>query len=84
MEKEYPVKLLATRQVTPDVMASPINYTGSSPGYLHTRIDRSFLQEQITNFHQPFYICGPDQMVIDLSSTLQELGANPESLVFEK
>ncbi|HLZ88748.1 MAG TPA: FAD-binding oxidoreductase [Puia sp.] len=52
--------------------------------YLHARIDKHFLQEQITDFRQPFYVCGPDQMVIDLSNTLKELGADPEFLVFEK
>jgi ferredoxin-NADP reductase len=56
----------------------------STPGYLHTRIDKNFLKEQITNFKQPFYICGPDQMVADLTDTLKELGADPESVVFEK
>ena len=56
----------------------------NAPGYLHTRIDKKFLQSQITDFKQPFYICGPDQMVKDLGDTLQSLGANPESVVFEK
>jgi ferredoxin-NADP reductase len=53
-------------------------------GYLHTRIDKTFLQHQLTDFKQPFYICGPDAMVRDLSDDLQELGANPEAVVFEK
>ncbi|GGB00147.1 flavodoxin reductase [Puia dinghuensis] len=53
-------------------------------GYLHTRIDKKFLKEQITDFRQPFYVCGPDQMVIDLNDILKGLGATPEYLVFEK
>lgn len=56
----------------------------NTPGYLHTKIDKTFLKEQITDFKQPFYICGPDQMVADLNNTLKELGADPESVVFEK
>jgi ferredoxin-NADP reductase len=55
-----------------------------TPGYLHSRIDKAFLKEHISNFKQPFYVCGPDQMVKDLSDALQELGASAESVVFEK
>lgn len=53
-------------------------------GYFHARIDKTFLKDQITDFKQPFYICGPDAMVAELNNTLKELGANPESVVFEK
>jgi ferredoxin-NADP reductase len=58
--------------------------TPRSEGYLHTRINKTFLKEQISDFKQPFYICGPDAMVAELNNTLKELGANPESVVFEK
>jgi ferredoxin-NADP reductase len=54
------------------------------PIYPHTRLDRNFLKGHVTDFSQPFYICGPDQMVKDLTDTLQSLGATPESVVFEK
>lgn len=47
-------------------------------------IDKNFLTREIKDFHKPFYICGPDKMVSDISATLTGLGANPESLVFEK
>jgi len=53
-------------------------------GYFHGRIDKHFLEEQISDFHQPFYICGPDEMVQELSQTLNALGAKPEGLVIEK
>jgi len=53
-------------------------------GYFHGRIDRRFLQDQIADFRQPFYVCGPDQMVNELSGLLADLGAAPESLVIEK
>ena len=66
------------------VSASFILTNDNTTGYLHTRINKKFLQEQVSNFNQPFYICGPDQMVADLNDTLKELGANPEALVFEK
>jgi ferredoxin-NADP reductase len=47
-------------------------------------IDKNFLQSEIADFKKPFYVCGPDKMVSDISDTLKELGADPESVVFEK
>lgn len=47
-------------------------------------IDRAFLEEHVADFSQEFYVCGPDQMVKDLSGSLRSLGADPESIVFEK
>jgi ferredoxin-NADP reductase len=47
-------------------------------------IDKYFLESEISDFKKPFYICGPDKMVSDISGTLIELGAHPESVVFEK
>ena len=52
--------------------------------YDHRKIDKAFLREQIKNFSQNFYICGPDQFVKDITDTLQELGAKADSVVFEK
>jgi ferredoxin-NADP reductase len=53
-------------------------------GYLHGRIDKRFLKDQISDFKQPFYICGPDDMVKDLSDLLKDMGASLESVIFEK
>src|ERR1700722_6891668 len=60
--------------------------TRESPSgpYLHGRIDTSFLQERVTDFSQPFYICGPDDMVRELTDTLKEMHASAESLIFEQ
>ena len=55
-----------------------------SDKYDHRKIDKAFLQEQIKNFSQNFYICGPDQFVKDITDALQELGAKADSVVFEK
>lgn len=57
---------------------------GKAEGYYQGRIDKRFLREQISDFRQPFYICGPDAMVAELSATLEEMGAEPEGLVVEK
>ncbi len=52
--------------------------------YDHRKIDKAFLQDQIKNINQNFYVCGPDQFVKDVISALGELGAKADSVVFEK
>lgn len=47
-------------------------------------IDKSFLKSSIQDFTKNFYICGPDKMVSAISTTLTELGAKPDAVVFEK
>jgi len=53
-------------------------------GYEHGRIDEGFLKARVRNFKQPFYICGPDEMVKDVAGLLEGMGASAEGLVFEK
>ena len=48
------------------------------------RIDREFLKSNIRDFGQRFYVCGPDKMVADIKAALEQLGAKPDALVFEK
>ena len=55
-----------------------------SGDYMNGYIDKRFLTKHIHDFSKPFYICGPDKMVNDLSATLTELGANPDAVIFEK
>ncbi|HZZ76562.1 MAG TPA: flavodoxin reductase, partial [Puia sp.] len=52
--------------------------------YLNGRINEKFLKEQIADFNRHFYICGPDPMVAELVSAVQNSGASPDALVFEK
>jgi len=52
--------------------------------YLHTRINKSFLEQHVSNFSQPFYVCGPDAFSAAILKDLEALGAHPNSLVFEK
>lgn len=52
--------------------------------YDHRKIDRAFLQDQIKDFSQNFYVCGPDQFVKNITGFLQELGAKADAVVFEK
>ena len=53
-------------------------------GYIGKRIDRKFLIENIVDFSQHFYVCGPKDLVNDVIKNLIDLGANPATLVFEK
>ncbi|GAA4778181.1 hypothetical protein GCM10023231_00850 [Olivibacter ginsenosidimutans] len=55
-----------------------------APGFYQGRIDKSFLQQHIDHFDQPFYVCGPDAFTSSTLEALKALGAKPEALVFEK
>jgi len=46
--------------------------------YLHGHVDKAFLQKHISNFNQPFYLCGPDNFAEDISACLKESGASAE------
>ncbi len=56
----------------------------NTPGFFHGRIDKTFLQAHIHHFDQPFYVCGPDAFTSSILAALEELGAHPDALVFEK
>ncbi len=53
-------------------------------GYVGKRIDRNYLIENIEDFSRPFYVCGPDNFVKDITRILLELGAKADTLIFEK
>lgn len=55
-----------------------------APGYDHRRIDRAYLEEQIGDLDQQFYVCGPPAFVEDIRAHLEALGARPDALVFEQ
>ncbi|MEJ2493010.1 MAG: FAD-binding oxidoreductase [Ignavibacteriaceae bacterium] len=55
-----------------------------SDKYDNRRIDESFLKEQVKDFNQNFYVCGPDKFVQDIQTILSKLGTSPESVVFEE
>lgn len=50
----------------------------------HIHINKEFLQSNIPDFNQHFYVCGPDKMITDVNAALEQLGATADSLVFEK
>ncbi len=48
------------------------------------RIDEAFLKAEVSDFTKHFYICGPDAMVEEVNGILTKLGADADSVVFEK
>jgi len=52
--------------------------------YINGRINEKFIKEQISDFNKHFYVCGPDPMVAELVAGIQNAGASPDALVFEK
>ncbi len=52
--------------------------------YLDGFIDKEFLADQIDDFDQPFYVCGPPAFNDAMTGYLKELGADPSALVFEE
>ena len=47
------------------------------------QIDRSFLEQHVSDFSQRFYLCGPPPMMEALTEILGELGANADSVILE-
>ncbi|WP_339836908.1 FAD-binding oxidoreductase [uncultured Flavobacterium sp.] len=53
-------------------------------GFRGKRIDRNFLIENIVDFSQHFYVCGPSEFVGKVVKNLKDLGAKSDSLIFEE
>ncbi len=53
-------------------------------GHENGMINMEFLKKHVTDYSQHFYVCGPDQMIKDISGSLKQLGASPDGIVFEK
>jgi len=56
----------------------------NNTGYLAGKINREFIKQHVSDFSKHFYVCGPDNMVQEIVETLQKLGANADTVLFEK
>lgn len=52
--------------------------------FLDGFVDKVFLESEIDDFNQPFYVCGPMPFNDAMMKYLKELGANPDALIFEE
>ncbi|MFA9459525.1 FAD-binding oxidoreductase [Thiohalorhabdus methylotrophus] len=52
--------------------------------YAEGHITKDFLTNHIEHFDQHFYTCGPPKFDKAVNAALEELGASPETLVFER
>ena len=55
-----------------------------NPKYIKGYLNKEFILKNISDFQKQFYVCGPDQMVQDITMALSESGATSEQVVFEK
>jgi ferredoxin-NADP reductase len=53
-------------------------------GYETGPINEKFIEQHITDFNKHFYVCGPDQMISDLTKNLEKSGAKTDAVIFEK
>ncbi len=89
-------KLIYTNKTSEDVIADAElhrllknNYTKvftreNIVGFIGKRIDRNFLIENISNFGQHFYVCGPVDFVANITKNLLELGVTSDTLIVEE
>jgi cytochrome-b5 reductase len=56
----------------------------AAAGYEHRRIDAAYLKEAVADFGQQFYVCGPPGFMDAVTAALKQLGADPQTLVFEQ
>ncbi|MFO7847673.1 MAG: FAD-binding oxidoreductase [Balneolaceae bacterium] len=52
--------------------------------FLDGFIDKKFLEKQIDDVSQAFYVCGPGPFNDAMMKNLKELGADPDALIFEE
>ena len=52
--------------------------------YQFGKIDKIFIEKNVTDFSKHFYVCGPDNMVQEIVEMLNKMGANADAVVFEK
>ncbi|WKZ69249.1 MAG: FAD-binding oxidoreductase [Melioribacteraceae bacterium] len=48
------------------------------------RIDEQFLKNNVKDFSQNFYVCGPPKFIESITQILKNLGAEPDSVVIEE
>lgn len=66
-----------------EMLGNKVTYVFSRPpegSIYRKRINKEFLKQNITNFNQSFYLCGPGSFSEDIATALEELGVKKESI----
>lgn len=53
-------------------------------GFEHGHVDADLLKRHVEDFSRHFYVCGPKPMQDQVMKDLEDLGADPDGLVFEE
>ena len=72
------------REMLGDDFVNTLTEVDDSDEYLTEFIDKEFIEEHIDDYDQNFYVCGPPKFVTDISTYLQDLGADTDGIVFEE
>lgn len=56
----------------------------SAGGYDDRKVDRAYLEDVLDDMDQRFYLCGPPEMVEELTEALTELGADEKRIIVEE
>lgn len=72
------------REMLGDNFVNTLTDVDESEEYLTEFIDKEFIEKHIDDYGQNFYVCGPPKFVTDISTYLQELGADTDGIVFEE
>lgn len=72
------------RKMLGDNFINTLTEVDDSDEYLTEFIDQDFIEKHINDFDQNFYVCGPPQFVTDISTYLQNMGADSDGIVFEE
>lgn len=71
-------------EILGDNFLNTLTEVEDSDEYLTEFIDKEFIEKHIDDYDQNFYVCGPPKFVTDISTYLQELGADTNGIVFEE
>lgn len=83
-KRERDIILRAEWDAMPGLRTTYVLSDEDAEGALHGRVDGDLLDAQVQDWEKVFYVCGPPEMVEDVSDLLQARGVSGERLVTEE
>lgn len=83
-KKEEDIILKDELEAIPGLTVHHILSETNQTQYDQGLVTRDFLEGMISDVSQHFYICGPKEMQDQVMAALKDMGADPDSLTFEK